>query len=173
VEAALLLVVVAVLYLLYSRTQGRAFHLPGGDGTAITAAGAWSVLLIVWRLFDRPDGDISGVSWGIFVALVAAVALTVAGQRVRAARVPEPPNPAEDPTWEARPRRRAPRSGEPVPVRPPRRRASRRPSALAVPEWEGDPPEAPTEPLTRETEPLRPAEPPEPRRPQGPPDRLF
>ena len=180
VEAAVLLVVVAVLYLLYSRTQGRAFHLPGGDGTAVTIAGGWSVLLIVWRLFDRPDADISGVSWGIFVALGAAVALAAAGQRMRAEGAPEPPNPAEDPTWESRPaRRRAARAGEPVPVRPPRRRASKRPAALAVPEWEGeprDPPTAQTEALTAETQILPPdpdPDPAPPRRGANPPDRLF
>ena len=34
VEAAVLLVAAAVLWLLYARSQKRGFHLPGGDGTA-------------------------------------------------------------------------------------------------------------------------------------------
>jgi len=178
VEAAVLALVGAVAYLLWSRTQGRAFHLPGGDGTAVTAAGGWAVLLIAWRLFDRPDADISGVSWGIFVALAAATALAVAGQRMRAAGTPEPPNPAEDPTWEAKPARRRGGRGAPTPVRPPRRRSPKRPAALAVPEWEGEPPEAPTavtESLTADTEALpadtEAADP--PHRPPDRPDRLF
>src|SRR5438067_249037 len=39
VEAALLLVVAGVLTLLFQRAEGKAFHLPGGDGWVITAAG--------------------------------------------------------------------------------------------------------------------------------------
>ncbi len=38
VEAAVLLSAAAVLYLLHARSQRRAFHLPGGDGWAITLA---------------------------------------------------------------------------------------------------------------------------------------
>ncbi len=37
VEAAVLLVAAAVLILLFQRAEGRAFHLPGGDGGVITA----------------------------------------------------------------------------------------------------------------------------------------
>ena len=49
-----------------------------------------------------------GIQWGIFVALLAAGALIVAGARVRAAHAPEPPNPAaEDVGWVAPPRARA------------------------------------------------------------------
>ena len=51
----------------------RRFHLPGGDGVAITLAGGWAVLLLVWRLFDKPDiqgaGATMGIQWGIFGAL--------------------------------------------------------------------------------------------------------
>src|SRR5215218_9600311 len=55
VEAAVLLVAVAVLFLVWARSQRKAFHLPGGDGVAITLAGGWALLLLVWRLFDKPD----------------------------------------------------------------------------------------------------------------------
>ena len=55
VEAAVLLVAVGVLVLLFARAEGRAFHLPGGDGAVVMAAGVWVALLLVWRLFDRPD----------------------------------------------------------------------------------------------------------------------
>lgn len=94
VEAAVLLVAAGVLALLFARGERRAFHLPGGDGTAIAGAGVWAALLIVWRLFDKPElgrGVSVGLAWGIFVALAAAAFLAVAGNRLRAARRPEPP----------------------------------------------------------------------------------
>jgi len=114
VEAAVLLVAAAVLYLLLARAERRAFHLPGGDGTVIMAAGTWAALLLVWRLFDKPAvtganqaAATVGLQWGIFVALGAAGALAYAGARVRAAHRPEPPLPlAEDPV--------GPRTGEPA-----------------------------------------------------------
>jgi hypothetical protein len=109
----ILLVALGVLALLFARGERRAFHLPGGDGTVIAAAGVWASLLIVWRFFDKPElgrGVSVGLQWGIFVALVAAIALAAAGNRLRAARRPEPPlaqaPPPRDP-------------GEPVEVRIP------------------------------------------------------
>ena len=94
VEAAVLLVALGALALLFARAERRAFHLPGGDGAVITGAGLWACLLIVWRFFDKPElgnGVSVGLQWGIFIALGAAVALVLAGNRVRAARRPEPP----------------------------------------------------------------------------------
>ena len=144
VEAAVLLVAAGVLYLIWARSQNKAFHLPGGDGTVIMAAGGWALLLLVWRLFDKPDvddpGATVGIQWGIFAALLAAGLLTAAGGRVRAAHRPEPPNPAADDAGWVRPAREDRRP-----------RASRRPQepttvsdALSgAPGWEGEPPEAP------------------------------
>jgi hypothetical protein len=142
VEAAILLVAAGVLYLIWARSQRKAFHLPGGDGTVIMVAGGWAFALLVWRLFDKPDvddpGATVGIAWGFFIALLAAGALAAAGARVRAAHRPEPPNPAaDDAGWERPPR--------------PARRPARTPSeATAVteafsqrPGWEGEPPEAP------------------------------
>src|SRR5215216_5606576 len=87
VEAAVLLVALAVLFLIWARSERKAFHLPGGDGTAIVLAGAWAVVLLVWRLFDKPNAaDAStdyGLQWGIAAALAAAVALILMGLRVR------------------------------------------------------------------------------------------
>ena len=92
VEAAILLVALAVLFLVYARAQRQAFHLPGGDGFVVSAAGGWALALIVWRLFDKPDVDeraaTVGIQWGIFFALLAAAALVAAGARVRAAGRP-------------------------------------------------------------------------------------
>ena len=98
VEAAILLVAVGVLVLLFLRAERRAFHLPGGDGTVIMAAGAWVALLVFYRLIDNKTGATSdfqkvdyGVSWGIFVTLLCGGALAYAGQRLRQAHVAEPP----------------------------------------------------------------------------------
>src|SRR5947209_18082788 len=103
VEAAVLLVAAGVLVLLFQRAEGRAFHLPGGDGGVITVAGLWTCMLIVWRIFDKqgatthgPSATSSGVEWGIFIALAAAAFLAYSGSRIRAAHRPEPPLPGED-----------------------------------------------------------------------------
>src|SRR5436305_8930931 len=57
VEGAIVLIGVAILFLLRRRAQGRDFHLPFGDGAIIAAAGAWSAVLILVRLFSRPLGQ--------------------------------------------------------------------------------------------------------------------
>jgi hypothetical protein len=102
VEAAVLLVAAGVLVLLFIRAEGQAFHVPGGDGGVITAAGLWTCVLIVWRVFDKQGtsrhGQIaytSGIEWGIFVALGVAAVLTYAGSQIRLAHEPEPPLPGE------------------------------------------------------------------------------
>jgi len=146
VEAAVLLVALGVLFLVWARSQRKGFHLPGGDGTVIMAAGGWAVLLLVWRLFDKPSvsdpGATVGIQWGMFAALLAAGVLVASGARVRAAHRPEPPNPAaDDAGWERPPR----------PVREPRepreRRARESTAVTEVlgdrPGWEGEPPEPP------------------------------
>ena len=75
VEAAVLLVALAVLYLLFARGERRSFQLPGGDGAVVFAAGIWVALLLVLRLFDKPGITSHGIAanvgiqWGIFFAL--------------------------------------------------------------------------------------------------------
>jgi hypothetical protein len=97
IEAAVLLVAVAMIFLLYARAEGRDFHLPGSDGAVVFAAGIWAGLLLILRLFDKPGINSHGVAanvgvqWGIFFALAAAWLLAYAGSRMRAARPPEPP----------------------------------------------------------------------------------
>jgi hypothetical protein len=152
VEAAILLVAFAVLFLVWARSQRKGFHLPGGDGIAITMAGGWAVLLLVWRMFDRPAiqgvGVDLGIQWGLFVALLCAGGLVVAGARVRAAHRPEPPNPAADGIdWVNAPSREREN-------RPDRR--PRDPSAVTDvlrerPAWEGDPREPPVDPSRAQT----------------------
>lgn len=79
VEAGQVLLACGVLALLFARAEGRRFHLPFGDGTAIAAAGIWAGALIVARLFDRPLGQ-------NLLALACAAVLFFAGARERAKR---------------------------------------------------------------------------------------
>ena len=99
VELAVLLVSVAVLALLFARGERRAFHLPGGDGTVILVAGAWVGLLIFYRILDKPSAPavITGIQWGIFLALFAAIWLAWTGLRIRRSHRAEPTL-ADDPT---------------------------------------------------------------------------
>jgi hypothetical protein len=101
VEAAIILIGLAVLFLLRKRAEGKLFHVPFGDGAVIAAAGAWAGLLIVIRLFDRPLGQ------GL-LALVCAAILFLAGLRERIVRPLDdlppgaadpgtPPSPPPDP----------------------------------------------------------------------------
>jgi hypothetical protein len=107
VEAAIFLVAVGVLGLLFARGERRHFHMPGSDGTIVTIAGCWAALLIFYRVFSRPDGHgyPVGIQWGFFLAFIAAGALAYAGWRMRAAAAPEPPL--------VRPRRRPSRAEHP------------------------------------------------------------
>ena len=145
VEAAVLLVAAAVLFLVWARSQQKGFHLPGGDGVAITLAGGWAMLLLIWRLFDKPDiqgaGATMGIQWGIFGAMLAAGALIVAGARVRALHAPEPPNPAaDDVDWVAAAARA---SASAAPERQPRDATAVTEMLRDRPSWEGDAREAP------------------------------
>lgn len=119
VEAGVLLVAAAVLLLLFRRGEGKAFHLPGGDGAVIAAAGGWAAFLCFYRLFDQPaterlpEGVVTyGVRWGLFFAMVACLFLASTGLRLRAADVAEPPLPGEM----VPPRARAPVERRPAPA---------------------------------------------------------
>jgi hypothetical protein len=98
VEAAVLLVSAGVLAMLFARAEGRDFHLPGGDGTIVTAAGAWAAALIFYRLLDKPSPQGTqritatvGVEWGIFIALLVALAMAYVGRRIHAGERGETP----------------------------------------------------------------------------------
>jgi hypothetical protein len=93
VEAAVFLVAVGVLGLLFARAERRDFHMPGSDGLVVLIAGGWATLLIFYRVFSRPSGHgyPVGIEWGFFFAFVAAGALGFAGWRLRASATAEPP----------------------------------------------------------------------------------
>jgi hypothetical protein len=139
VEAAVLLVAFGVLTLLFQRAEGNAFHVPGGDGGIITAAGLWTCVLVIWRVFDKQGtsghgqfATTSGIEWGIFVALFVAGFLAYSGSRIRLAHVEEPPLPGEN--------------DPPPPPPPPVRRRARPPRPVAA----DDPPTMRiSEPATR------------------------
>ncbi|HEV2075353.1 MAG TPA: hypothetical protein VGR10_03875 [Thermoleophilaceae bacterium] len=82
VEAAVVLVALAVLLLLRMRAEGREFHLPFGDGAVIAAAGIWCAVLVMVRVLDRPLGQ-------NLLALGCALILFLAGARERAKRPPD------------------------------------------------------------------------------------
>jgi hypothetical protein len=96
VEAAIIVIALAVLLLLRKRAEGREFHIPFGDGTMIAVAGIWCGVLILIRLFDRPVGQ------GL-LALACAAILVLAGLRERAKR------PMDDLPTEKLPEQRSPR----------------------------------------------------------------
>jgi hypothetical protein len=118
VEAAIFVVSAGVLALLFARGRRRAFHLPGGDGAVIMAAGLWVMFLIFYRQLDKPDGRSEGpfstsigVEWGIFVAFLLGALLAYAGFRIRAHHTPEPV--ADDVPPPAAPTAPAPAAREP------------------------------------------------------------
>lgn len=154
VEAAVLLVAAGVLSLLFIRAEGGVFHVPGGDGGVITAAGLWACVLILWRMFDKEGTSVhgqytttSGIEWGIFIALGVAGVLTYAGTRIRIAHQPEPPLPGE-PGATGTPRRgrgRRRRGGaEPPEAAPVPSRVPRAPEMEADETWVQSP-DAPAE----------------------------
>ena len=106
VEAASVLTGASVLLLLRRRAEGREFHIPFGDGTVIAAAGAWSALLIVVRIPDRPLGQ-------SLLALVCAALLMLAGARERSKR-PADDLPPETGAPPAEPRSKPPLGDEDV-----------------------------------------------------------
>jgi hypothetical protein len=164
VEAAVLLVACGVIALLFVRASGRAFRVPFGDGGVITAAGFWTCVLIVWRIFDKQGtsshgvlATTSGVEWGIFVAFAVAALLAYAGSQIRATSGPDDLHLAPAGSRRARSRQRRQRGAPDRPdpgaeqeeIRPLRSRVERRDRNLFE-TVDTDWPEEPTEPrLTR------------------------
>jgi hypothetical protein len=131
VEAAIFLVAIGTLVLMFARGERRAFHLPGGDGLVVMAGGLWVMFLIFYRQLDKPngrhEGDFQttiGVQWGIFIAFLLGALLAYAGWRIRAANIGEPPADHV-----------APRA--PGPQSRPRPAARRRPDGAVPPPMDG------------------------------------
>ncbi len=149
VEAAVFLVAAGVLFLLFARAEGREFNMPGGDGTVVALAGGWAVVLIFYRVFDRPDGHgyPVGIQWGFFLAFVAAGSLAYTGWRMRAGERPAMPV-----------RRRRPRPEEPAFEGPGEERDSPSPAGTRDPvpahSRPAEPDESQTEPQTGATAPV-------------------
>ena len=113
------------------------------------AAGFWTCVLIVWRIFDKQGGTVHGqigttygIEWGIFVALAVAALLAYSGSRIRATHQAEPPLPGEHDQPRPRngragdratatPATRAGRRASAMPARPAGRSATARPAAAA------------------------------------------
>jgi hypothetical protein len=89
VEVALVLTLVAVGYVIVRSERGPAFPRPLHSGTMIALGGAWTMVLVGYRIADRPDlgifGDAYGVGlrYGIFIALGGGVLIVVGGLRAR------------------------------------------------------------------------------------------
>jgi hypothetical protein len=87
VEAALLLTLGATAWLLVRSASGRRLPRPLHTGTLVALAGAWALVLIGYRIIDRPDfgpiGATAGLRYGIFVGIGGAVVLLLGGMRLR------------------------------------------------------------------------------------------
>ena len=102
-EAIVLLVALGILALLFVRGEGRAPGSPASDGAVILVAGGFAGVVIVYSMFSAPGGGpgvTTGLQWGVFLALAAAIWLASTGRamrrppgagRARAAQVPGAP----------------------------------------------------------------------------------
>ncbi len=88
IEAALLLTVGSAVLLIVACSRGYSLPRPLNEGALLVAAGAWSALLIAYRILDRPDFELAGAGrvglrYGIFIALIGAGLLAAGGLRER------------------------------------------------------------------------------------------
>jgi len=88
IEAAILLTAGAAAFLIASVARGQSLPRPLDEGTLLVVAGAWTALLIGYRMLDRPDFEIAGAGhvglrYGIFIALIGAALMIVGGMRGR------------------------------------------------------------------------------------------
>jgi len=87
--AAMLLTVGATIFLLLEVGDGYRPPRPLTVGTLLIAAGAWTALIILYQMVDRPSFDFANVDdtydvrYGTFVALGGAAAMILAGARRR------------------------------------------------------------------------------------------
>jgi hypothetical protein len=88
IEAALLLTVGSAVLLIVACSRGYSLPRPLNEGALLVAAGAWSALLLAYRIMDRPDFELAGAGrvglrYGIFIALIGAGLLAAGGLRER------------------------------------------------------------------------------------------
>jgi hypothetical protein len=88
IEAALLLTVGSAVLLIVACSRGYSLPRPLNEGALLVVAGAWSALLIAYRMLDRPDFELAGAGrvglrYGIFIALIGAGLLAAGGLRER------------------------------------------------------------------------------------------
>jgi hypothetical protein len=83
IDILLFLIGATAIALAALRAFGMAGRIPVPAGLALLALGALATLLVIFRILVIPDGDVDGVdvgrAFGIFVALVAALATLVGG----------------------------------------------------------------------------------------------
>ena len=108
--AALLLTVGAALVMLYERARGRILPTPLHEGTLLVIGGAWSALLIVYLMIDRPNFNVAHIDrpynlrYGIFLAVAGATLMILAGLRERTASPRVKPRAGRSPGRKAGPR---------------------------------------------------------------------
>jgi hypothetical protein len=91
-QLALGLTLASSLFLILRAQRGYRLPRPLHEGTLLALAGAWSALIFVYLTVDRPDFDflsseIVRLRFGIFVGIGGAVAMVVAGLRLRTAEL--------------------------------------------------------------------------------------
>jgi hypothetical protein len=89
VEAALLLTVASAAFLIAACSRrGYSLPRPMHEGSLLVVTGAWALVLIGYRMIDRPEFELEGVGhvglrYGVFVALGGAALMIVGGLRKR------------------------------------------------------------------------------------------
>jgi hypothetical protein len=92
-EAAMLLTCAATVFLSLQVGGGYVPPRPLTEWALFVAAGAWIALIVLYRMFDRPELDLDlaivdiqrdyELGYGIFVALAGALVIIAAGLRSR------------------------------------------------------------------------------------------
>ena len=100
-EAALVLIAGATTFLALQGGGGYVPPRPLREWALFVAAGSWAIVIVVYRMIDRPKFTLSGhdqpydLHYAIFVALAGAALIVAAGLRMRPrerAKRPTPPD---------------------------------------------------------------------------------